>query len=372
MAKLFLFLVCLIPSLRGVCQRMTPQDYIDKYKDLAVSEMKRSGVPAAITLAQGILETESGNSDLLKRSNNHFGIKCKSNWTGPTVSHDDDARDECFRAYDNAEASYRDHSDFLRNSDRYAFLFDLDPTDYKGWAYGLKKAGYATNIKYANTLIDFIEKYNLEQYTLAGMLRGLQGDEYQIARGDAGPEKTLPAPSDIVPSNSWIIFKVNHTKAINADAGTSLLAIADKFHLRLSKLLEYNDLESDGILQNTQIIFLEKKPVSGSQPSVTLSSEKSAYLVSQENGIQLVSLCTYNNLERSANITAGTTVYLQPKPNVQVSSLDKETSVYHVVAPKEGLYGISKKYGVTVSEIREWNGLPNNKLQTGQKLLIHP
>ncbi len=372
MAKLLLFLVCLISSLKGVCQRMTPQDYIDKYKDLAVSEMKRSGVPAAITLAQGILETESGNSDLLKRSNNHFGIKCKSNWTGPTVSHDDDEQGECFRAYDNAEASYRDHSDFLRNSDRYAFLFDLAPTDYKGWAYGLKKAGYATNIKYANTLINYIEQYSLEQYTLAGMLRGLQGDEYKIAQGDVAPERTQPETSAAAPFNSWVIFTLNHTKAINADGGTSLLAIADKFHLRLSKLLEYNDLESDGILQKAQIIFLEKKPISGEQPSVTIKTQKSAYLVSQENGIQLISLCTYNNLERSANIAAGTTVYLQPKANAQVLQKINEPTVYHVVAPKEGLYSISKKYGVTVDEIREWNSLPNNNLQPGQKLLIHP
>lgn len=370
MAKLFLFLFCFIPSLRGVCQRMTPQDYIDQYKDLAISEMKRSGVPAAITLAQGILETESGNSDLLKRSNNHFGIKCKSNWTGPSVSHDDDAQGECFRAYDNAEASYRDHSDFLRNSSRYSFLFDLDPADYKGWAYGLKKAGYATNIKYANTLISYIEQYNLEQYTLAGMLHGLNGDEYKIAQGNISPEKTLPVTSDAVPSNSWIIYTLNRTKAINADAGTSLLAIAEKFHVRLSKLLEYNDLESDGILQNAQIIFLEKKPVSGEQPSVTINTQKSAYTVSQENGIQLVSLCAYNNLKRSDNIASGTTVYLQPQSNAQTQQKTKET-VYHVVAPKEGLYGISKKYSVSVDQLRQWNGLQNNNLQTGQKLLIH-
>lgn len=371
MSKLFLFLVCLVASTTGICQRMTPQDYIDKYKDLAISEMKRSGVPAAITLAQGILETESGNSDLLKRSNNHFGIKCKSNWTGPSVSHDDDEQGECFRAYENAEASYKDHSDFLRNSSRYAFLFDLAPTDYKGWAYGLKKAGYATNIKYANTLIKYIEQYNLEEYTIAGMLHGLQGDEYKIAQGKIEPEKTVPSSSDVVPSNSWIIFTLNRTKAINADAGTSLLAIADKFHIRLSKLLEYNDLESDGILENAQIIFLEKKPASGEQPSVIVNTTKSVYLVSQDNGIQLMSLCTYNNLHRNDVIAAGTTVYLQPQGNALLLKKIKDATVYHVVAPKEGLYGISKKYGVSVDQLREWNGLSDNNLQTGQKLLIH-
>src|SRR3954469_12506216 len=127
-------------------QTLTVQQYVETYKDMAIREMKRMGIPAAITLAQGILETENGNSALVLKSNNHFGIKCKSSWSGGSVSHDDDANGECFRKYNSAEDSYRDHSNFLRGSDRYAFLFKLSPTDYKGWAYVLKKAGYATNL----------------------------------------------------------------------------------------------------------------------------------------------------------------------------------------------------------------------------------
>src|SRR5258708_8797946 len=149
-------------------QNMTVAEYVALYKDIAIQEMKRMGVPAAISLAQGILETESGNSDLVKKSNNHFGIKCKSTWTAETVSHDDDAPGECFRAYKNAEDSYRDHSNFLRGSSRYAFLFRLDPDNYKAWAYGLRKAGYATNPRYPEILIKNIEDNNLEQYTLEG------------------------------------------------------------------------------------------------------------------------------------------------------------------------------------------------------------
>lgn len=367
MQKIFLILVIMLISLKGICQRMSAQDYIDKYKELAIVEMKRSGVPAAITLAQGILETESGNSDLVKSSNNHFGIKCKSNWTGPSVSHDDDARAECFRAYENAEASYRDHSDFLRNSDRYSFLFDLDPTDYKGWAYGLKKAGYATNIKYANTLISYIEQYNLEQFTLAGMVHGLKGEEYQVAQKTLVPEGALQMP-DAAPKNNWIIYRINKSKAIIADGGTSLLAIAEKFQLRLSRLLEYNDLEKDGILKQQQIIFLEKKQASGEQPAITIDAGKSVYTISQENGVQLMSLCSYNNLGRDAIIAAGTTVYLQP----HTIALDKKNSkTDHIVAPKEGLYSISKQYGVTIDELKVWNKLSNDNLQTGQKLVIY-
>ena len=145
------------------------QLYISSYKDLAIAEMQRTGVPAAITLAQGIHETLAGTSDLVKMSNNHFGIKCKDTWTGPSVKHTDDARNECFRKYNSAMDSYKDHSDFLKGSPRYVSLFDIDPTDYKDWAYGLKKAGYATNPKYAEVIIKLIEDYNLEDYTMIAM-----------------------------------------------------------------------------------------------------------------------------------------------------------------------------------------------------------
>ena len=147
-------------------QNISAAQYIAQYKDIAIREMKRMGVPAAITLAQGLLESQSGNSDLVKESNNHFGIKCKSTWTSEFVKHDDDEPGECFRKYKTAEASYRDHSNFLRGSSRYDFLFQLNPTDYKAWAYGLLKAGYATNPRYPEILIKNIETNNLQQYTL--------------------------------------------------------------------------------------------------------------------------------------------------------------------------------------------------------------
>src|ERR1017187_8362716 len=148
MKKLFLFAILGNFILPVIAQNYTAEQYIQMHKDLAIREMKRMGIPAAITLAQGLLETENGNSDLVKKSNNHFGIKCKGTWNAETVSHDDDEQGECFRSYKSAEDSYRDHSNFLRGSPRYAFLFKLDPRDYKGWAYGLKKAGYATNPNY--------------------------------------------------------------------------------------------------------------------------------------------------------------------------------------------------------------------------------
>ncbi|MCU0373885.1 MAG: glucosaminidase domain-containing protein [Chitinophagaceae bacterium] len=142
------------------------QAYIDSYCMLAVAEQKRTGVPAAIKLAQAIHESGGGTGALCKKSNNHFGIKCKSWWKGATAYHDDDAKGECFRAYPTVEESFRDHSDFLKAGPHYAFLFKLPPTDYKAWANGLKQAGYATNDKYPQALIKIIETYNLGAYTI--------------------------------------------------------------------------------------------------------------------------------------------------------------------------------------------------------------
>lgn len=143
--------------------------YINTYKNIAIIEMMRTGVPAAITLSQGILEAGAGKSELVLKSNNHFGIKCKSNWTGDKVYKDDDTQGECFRKYISAEESFKDHSDFLKINTRYAFLFTIDPTDYIAWAYGLKQAGYATDPKYAQLLIQCIEKYRLQDYTLLAL-----------------------------------------------------------------------------------------------------------------------------------------------------------------------------------------------------------
>ncbi|HLZ87746.1 MAG TPA: glucosaminidase domain-containing protein, partial [Puia sp.] len=167
--------------------------YVNTYKALAMSEMQRSGIPASIILAQGLHESEAGTSELVKQSNNHFGIKCKDDWKGQVVYHDDDARQECFRSYASAADSYRDHSDFLRRSSRYAFLFQLDPADYEGWAYGLKKAGYATNIRYSQILIKLIKQYNLQQYTLIAMGRLKPSEEVVLTMPGAPAVTTVAA-----------------------------------------------------------------------------------------------------------------------------------------------------------------------------------
>jgi len=163
-------------------------DYINKYKELAIAEMQRTGIPASIKLAQGIHETSAGTSELVKKSNNHFGLKCKAEWTGMTVRHTDDAPNECFRKYDDPKDSYKDQSNYLKNTDRYAFLFNLDPTDYKAWAFGLKKAGYATNPKYSQILIKLIEDYDLQDYTMIALGKLKDGQE-TLAQNEPGKEE---------------------------------------------------------------------------------------------------------------------------------------------------------------------------------------
>ena len=367
---------------------MTVAEYVAQYKDIAIREMKRMGVPAAISLAQGILETENGNSDLVKKSNNHFGIKCKSTWTAETVTHDDDAPGECFRAYKTAEDSYRDHSNFLRGSSRYAFLFKLDPRDYKAWAYGLRKAGYATNPQYPAILIKNIEDNNLEQYTLDAIneVPVFDGSKYASDTEDPNQDQVLKSTaqdaSDIEITEPAKL-NINGCKALYVSKGTSLLAIATQNNINLGRLLEINDLGKDGLLEKDQYIFLEKKQKQGDKDYYIVQQNESLYDVAQKNGIILQSLYDYNNISSADNIYPGTKILLRPQLVKEVSNkINSDNNTYlqssppsgelktHEVQPKESLYAISKKYNVSVSQLKEWNNLRDDSLKTGQQLII--
>ncbi len=369
-------------------QNITPAEYIAQYKDIAISEMKRMGVPAAISLAQGILETECGNSDLVKRSNNHFGIKCKSTWTAQTVSHDDDAPGECFRAYKTAEDSYRDHSNFLRSSERYAFLFRLDPKDYKAWAYGLRKAGYATNPKYPQILIKNIEDNNLEQYTLEGIdaVPVFDASKYSNDPEDKGITDVLKSTGQNDSDNNInepVKLTINGSKALLVSKGTSLLAIASQNNINLNHLLEINDLEKDGLLDKDQYVFLEKKQKEGDRDYYIVQENETLYDVAQKNGIILQSLYDCNNISSANNIYPGTKILLRPSSIKQESGTNNPVnnsssenlppaseSKTHVVQPRENLYAISKQYGVSVEQLKEWNNLKDSSLKVGQQLII--
>lgn len=387
MKKTILAVVILLTAINLHAQRMSVNEYIETYKDAAIAQMNRLGVPASIILAQGILETENGNSDLVKRSNNHFGIKCKSSWTGPSVKHTDDAPDECFRKYMSAEESYRDHSDYLYNSPRYASLFKLASTDYKGWAYGLKQAGYATNPRYPQILISNIERYNLQQYN-AEVTAGINKTPSTNSSANAvlETEKTGTAMvADVEPSNSRDknIFKklfsgkqhksnqmFNNLKAVMVFNGTSLLAVATENDVPLAKLLEYNDLGTDGIVKEDQWIYLEKKPKEGNRDIYVALEDESLFDVSQNNAVQLEALSLYNNIPKNGRVKKGMKVALRPGVQPSSTAPPQQVKSLHEVLAKEGLYSIAKKYNVTVDEIREWNNLSSNDIKSGQQLII--
>ena len=320
-----------------VCQRLQAQvnpdviNYVNTYKALAMSEMQRSGIPASIILAQGIHETEAGTSDLVRSSNNHFGIKCRDEWKGPVVYHDDDSKGECFRSYASAEDSYKDHSAFLRNSPRYAFLFKLDPTDYEGWAYGLRKAGYATNIRYSQILIKLINDYNLEQYTLIAMGKLKSSDEIVLTAPSTGtPVGSSPAAvavnqradgnAQAMQSQAVAVshpaypegeFLVNKTRVIFARAGISLLAVANQYELPLGRLLEFNDLREEDILVKDQLLFLQRKRRTGATEYHIVQSGESVYDICQTEGIRYQDLLEMNQLSTGDQPATGEKVYLQ-------------------------------------------------------------
>ncbi len=376
----FLLITSTIFSSHIFAQSITAAQYIDAYKDIAIREMKRMGVPAAITLAQGLLETENGNSDLVKRSNNHFGIKCKSNWTAATVSHDDDAPGECFRAYKDAEESFRDHSNFLRGSTRYASLFNLDPRDYKAWAYGLRKAGYATNPRYPAILIKNIEDNNLQQYTLMaeGEVPFFDASKYTDDKEDNNTKSAPDSAMEIIEAPDGESygpgsFLINGSKALFVAKGTSLLAVATQNNINLAKFLEINDLKKDGLLEKGQVIFLEKKQKEGDRRYYISRQGETLYDVAQKNGVLLQSIYDFNKLSPGDNIYPDTKILLKPaeeKNDPNKNGIENSIIKIHEVQPKEGLYTISKKYGVSVAQLKEWNRLQNDNVKIGQQLII--
>ncbi len=333
--KNILLIVFLLVSVTSAAQQSElVKNYISQYKDLAIAEMQRTGVPASIKLAQGIIETMAGTSDLVIRSNNHFGIKCKSNWTGPTVKHDDDLRGECFRKYSSPEDSYRDHSDFLKNNQRYGFLFNLDPADYNGWAWGLKKAGYATNPRYAMALIKAIEDYGLQTYSLIAMGKiADMGTELAVSdnrdengrtismTGDAGPvttETLVNAETTVVTKPSYPAgeFRINETKVVYVPKGTSYLMIAGEYDVDLAKIFEFNEIPRAEEVDKDRLIYLQRKRKTGNQEFHTVQPGETLHDIAQLQAIRLESLLELNWLRKGEIPAVGTQLSLQRKAPV--------------------------------------------------------
>ena len=265
--------------LSGQTRVRTYEDYIHKYNDLAVAHMEKYRIPASITLAQGILESGAGMSDLARQSNNHFGIKCHRGWSGATVYAADDTPNDCFRKYKNVEDSYQDHSEFLAYSSRYSALFDLSITDYKGWARGLQSSGYATDRAYANKLIKLIEDYELYRFDDRKYRKGVSQRERDEQRRREETQVTWTHQPYITHGLVYVI-------AVDGDTFGS---IAREFGFNEKDLLKFNEVPEDFPLSEGDIVYFQKKKTRADKPYEyhTVQVGESMYSISQKYGIQL-------------------------------------------------------------------------------------
>ena len=246
--------------------------YINQYKDVAIEQMHKYHIPASITLAQGLLESGAGKSELALRSNNHFGIKCHSSWEGKRTYHDDDKRGECFRVYKNVEDSYEDHSIFLATGSRYAFLFEYSQTDYVNWARGLKRAGYATSPTYADKLIEIIERYDLDRFD-------------QVKSGGS------------IVVNPHTPYIANDIVYVVARQGDTMLSIANEFGISKRKLISYNDRYRGYVPCKGDIIYLGPKHWKAQKPYTQhiVQDGESLHMISQKYGVRLNRLYRMNH-----------------------------------------------------------------------------
>jgi len=306
----------LLAEERKLKAQTTQEQYIEQYKHIAVSNMKQYGIPASITLAQGILESASGNSDLARKANNHFGIKCHAGWTGKTFHKDDDAKNECFRGYRKAEESFTDHAIFLSTRSRYASLFELDITDYKGWAHGLKAAGYATNPAYAQRLITLIERHELYRYdspevtdtppelAKKGKRKDLQNTQNQSENNGQSARTAISSGGDVV-------RKHNGVKYIVAREGEKLQQLADRLDIRPWMLRKYNDFDMEQEINPGDIIYIQAKKRKGEVEIHTVKSGETLHQISQQHAVKLSRLMRLNDLQPDDPLDVGRTIRLR-------------------------------------------------------------
>lgn len=323
----------------------TDDQYIQRFAPYAVEEMEKFKIPASITLAQGLLETGGGQSKLAREGNNHFGIKCKDDWTGRTMRHTDDAPNECFRVYDDPRQSYEDHSKFLAYRPYYKDLFLLNPKDYKAWAFGLKKAGYATETRYAYVLISMIEKYHLDEfdrtnskdvlYAVLKLYPDLSSDKIFMAQLDQSKAAAKPATVKVpyeqisyashqqkvekIKSNAELLNSIlvkNHPnggrKFFIAPADTDVDFLAKKFSVSGSKIMKWNELDNSSVAKNS-VIFLEPKASSGNVETYRAKVGETMHDISQKFGIKISKLYSKNRMAFGEQPKAGQLIYLQNK-----------------------------------------------------------
>ncbi len=288
-------------------QNKYQEEYIIRYSTIAIGQMEQYGIPASIILAQACLESSFGKSRLAIKANNHFGIKCHD-WKGETIRHDDDKKNECFRKYQNATESFKDHSEFLRYRTRYRALFDLDIKDYKAWAHGLKAAGYATNPQYAQLLINLIEKYSLYKY------------DTPVATLPDSPGKVLTAQA-LNPQMGSYFYEISLKRAISTKNGVAFViamdgesysSIAKEFSLFKRELIGFNDLKGNPTLKPGTLVYVQKKKRRAPMetPKHIASGNESLQEISQNYGIRLKSLLKINNLDKDHIPKEGSTINL--------------------------------------------------------------
>ena len=297
----FIFVLSICPAGAQMKWNQRYQQYIDQYKDIAIEQMQRWKIPASITLAQGIFESGAGQSELAVKGNNHFGIKCHG-WTGRTLYHNDDQQGECFRAYPSAFDSYEDHSRFLANGQRYRSLFSLKTTDYKGWARGLKAAGYATNPQYADRLIELIQLYRLYQYDTATTYDHFMADH----------AKDRPA---VVGQQLHPIKIYNKNYYLYARRGDTFKSIGEEIGISYRKIAKYNERDKKDALQEGEIIWLKKKQTKAPKEYKGrlhyVRQGESMYSIAQTYGIRLKSLYKLNRLSPDYDLRIGDALRLR-------------------------------------------------------------
>ncbi len=365
------------------------QQYINQYKDIAIEEMKRTGVPASITLAQGIIETDAGASPLATDGNNHFGIKCHNEWSGDAMYYDDDKRNECFRKYENVELSFKDHSDFLKNRQRYSQLFQLDVTDYKSWANGLKACGYATNPRYSTMLINTIEANNLQQYDSMGLDENWVKSNKNntpapiIAQQSQDPDvDDIIANTDANPKIGQVFF-LNSVKVVEVIKGESLKHISKKYNISVKRLIKYNDLTEKSVVKAGDKIYLQPKRRNGNEGYHTVAAGETMFSIAQQYGIRLDVLYQKNKMNPGTQPAAGQIIYMRsdrtsapllytaPVVNSSAQFINnKKEENYYTVQKGDTLYSISKKYNLSVTELKSRNNLSTDSLSIGDKLLV--
>ena len=392
--------------------------YIDQYKDIAIKEMKRTGIPASITLAQGIVESNSGESNLAFNFNNHFGIKCKTDWKGETTYQDDDSKQECFRAYPNANASFIDHSNFIKTRPNYAPLFQLDPVDDSAWAIGLKKAGYATANDYANKLMKVIDDYELSQFNFPEL-----NDENDTVSSETTEviEKPIIAPKTIVAKNTTIdkketsanlvsevpkevsiaiVEKKDTAIAVKKDSTIQVKVVKDsasnyinQASLPINKIkgiessknnATVTEIKMNSIGKDTAIVkksitpvkdTIAKKPTSIypdkpfkiNQVAVIWAKAGTSLLqIATEHNISLYKVFVFNDLKETDLLAQDQLLFLANKK----AEGDKS---FHLVINGESLYDISQKEGIQLKKLKEYNpGTSDNPAAGTQLILVKP